>query len=105
MSARLAVTDVAKRYGRTQVLDGVSLAVDGGEIVVVCGPSGAGKTVLLRLIAGTDAPDRGEIAIDGRPVLGLGAEERDVGMAFQNFALYPHLNAFANIASPLEARA
>ena len=104
MTARLAVADIAKRYGRTQVLDGVSLEVEGGETVVVCGPSGAGKTVLLRLIAGTDAPDRGDIRIDGRSVLGLGAEEREVGMAFQNFALYPHLSAFANIASPLQAR-
>lgn len=104
MTVRLAIADVAKHYGRTQVLDGVSLEVAGGETVVVCGPSGAGKTVLLRLIAGTDAPDRGEITIDGRSVLGLGAEERDVGMAFQNFALYPHLSAYANISSPLEAR-
>ncbi|MFO1049832.1 MAG: ABC transporter ATP-binding protein [Geminicoccaceae bacterium] len=104
MTVRLAIADVAKHYGRTQVLDGVSLEVAGGETVVVCGPSGAGKTVLLRLIAGTDAPDRGEIMIDGRSVLGLGAEERDVGMAFQNFALYPHLSAYANISSPLEAR-
>jgi multiple sugar transport system ATP-binding protein len=104
MSVRLAIADAAKRYGRSQVLDGVSLEVEGGETVVVCGPSGAGKTVLLRLIAGTDAPDRGDIRIDGRSVLGLGAEEREVGMAFQNFALYPHLSAYANIASPLEAR-
>ena len=104
MTVRLAIADVAKRYGRSQVLDGVSLEVEGGETVVICGPSGAGKTVLLRLIAGTDAPDRGDIKIDGRSVLGLGAEEREVGMAFQNFALYPHLSAYANIASPLEAR-
>ena len=104
MTVRLAIADVAKRYGRSQVLDGVSLEVAGGETVVICGPSGAGKTVLLRLIAGTDAPDRGDIKVDGRSVLGLGAEEREVGMAFQNFALYPHLSAYANIASPLEAR-
>ena len=104
MTVRLAIADVAKRYGRSQVLDGVSLEVESGETVVICGPSGAGKTVLLRLIAGTDAPDRGDIKIDGRSVLGLGAEEREVGMAFQNFALYPHLSAYANIASPLEAR-
>ncbi len=104
MTVRLAIADVAKRYGRAQVLDGVTLEVAGGETVVVCGPSGAGKTVLLRLIAGTDSPDRGDIRIDGRSVLGLGAEQREVGMAFQNFALYPHLNAFANIASPLQAR-
>lgn len=101
---RLSLSDVAKRYGKSAVLDGVSLEVESGEIVVVCGPSGGGKTVLLRLIAGTDSPDRGEIRIDGKSVLGLGAEQRDVGMAFQNFALYPHLTAYQNIASPLQAR-
>ena len=101
---RLSLSDVAKRYGKAAVLDGVSLEVESGEIVVVCGPSGGGKTVLLRLIAGTDSPDRGDIRIDGKSVLGLGAEQRDVGMAFQNFALYPHLTAYQNIASPLQAR-
>ena len=64
--ARLSLDDVAKRYGKAAVLDGVSLEVESGEIVVVCGPSGAGKTVLLRLIAGTDSPDRGDIRIDGK---------------------------------------
>jgi multiple sugar transport system ATP-binding protein len=101
---RLSLADVAKRYGKAAVLDGVSLEVASGEIVVVCGPSGGGKTVLLRLIAGTDSPDRGDIRIDGKSVLALGAEQRDVGMAFQNFALYPHLTAYQNIASPLQAR-
>jgi multiple sugar transport system ATP-binding protein len=104
MTARLALDGVAKRYGRTPVLDGVSLEVASGEITVVCGPSGSGKTVLLRLVAGTDTPDRGDIRIDGKSVVGLGAEQRDVGMAFQNFALYPHLSAYQNIASPLQAR-
>ncbi|MFO1075145.1 MAG: ABC transporter ATP-binding protein [Geminicoccaceae bacterium] len=101
---RLAIQSVAKSYGSQKVLDDVSLSVAAGETVVVCGPSGAGKTVLLRLIAGTSGPDAGEIRIDGRPITGLGPEERDVGMAFQNFALYPHLSAFENIASPLRAR-
>lgn len=101
---RLSLDNLAKRYGRAAVLDGVSLEVASGEILVVCGPSGAGKTLLLRLIAGTDQPDRGDIRIDGKSVLGRGAEERDVGMAFQNFALYPHLTAYQNIASPLQAR-
>jgi multiple sugar transport system ATP-binding protein len=101
---RLEVQSVVKAYGKQRVLDGVSLDVDAGEIVVVCGPSGAGKTVLLRLIAGTGSPDAGDIRIDGRSVVGSGPEERDVGMAFQNFALYPHLSAFENIASPLRAR-
>jgi multiple sugar transport system ATP-binding protein len=101
---RLVVDRVAKRYRDAVVLDGVSLEVAAGETVVVCGPSGGGKTVLLRLISGTSAPDAGDIRIEGASVLGRGPEERDVGMAFQNFALYPHLTAFENIASPLRAR-
>ena len=103
-AVRLSLANVAKRYGKAAVLNGVSLEVASGEIVVICGPSGGGKTVLLRLIAGTDSPDQGDIRIDGKCVLGLGAEQRDVGMAFQNFALYPHLTAYQNIASPLQAR-
>lgn len=101
---RLAVRSVVKSYGKERVLDGVSLDVDAGEIVVVCGPSGAGKTVLLRLITGTSSPDAGDVLIDGRSIADSGPEGRDVGMAFQNFALYPHLSAFENIASPLRAR-
>jgi multiple sugar transport system ATP-binding protein len=104
MSTRLVVDSISKRYRDARVLDGVSLSVEAGETVAVCGPSGAGKTVLLRLISGTSAPDSGDIRIDGASVVGSGPEERDVGMAFQNFALYPHLSAFENIASPLRAR-
>jgi multiple sugar transport system ATP-binding protein len=102
--SRLVVENVNKHYRDARVLDGVSLKVEAGETVVVCGPSGAGKTVLLRLISGTVGPDGGDIRLDGVSVLGLGPEERDVGMAFQNFALYPHLSAYENIASPLRAR-
>ncbi len=102
--ARLALDGVSKSYRGAPVLDGVSLTVESGETVVVCGPSGSGKTTLLRLIAGTVLPESGDIRIDGASVLGRGPEERDVGMAFQNFALYPHLSAFENIASPLRAR-
>ena len=102
--SRLVLENVSKHYRGAAVLDGVSLTVESGETVVVCGPSGSGKTVLLRLIAGTVAPEAGDIRIDGASILGRGAEERDVGMAFQNFALYPHMSAFENIASPLRAR-
>ena len=101
---RLVLENVSKHYRDVAVLDGVSLTVESGETVVVCGPSGSGKTTLLRLIAGTVLPESGDIRIDGASVLGRGAEERDVGMAFQNFALYPHMSAFENIASPLRAR-
>jgi multiple sugar transport system ATP-binding protein len=100
----LVIENLSKTYEKTAILDSVSIAVGAGETVVVCGPSGGGKTVLLRLVSGVVEPDAGEIRIAGRSVLGLGPEQRDVGMAFQNFALYPHMTAFENIASPLRAR-
>ena len=100
----LAIDGVSRRFGRLEVLRGASLAVERGEMIAIFGPSGAGKTVLLRLIAGIVAPDSGDIRIADRSVIALGPEARDVGMAFQNFALYPHWPAFENIASPLRGR-
>lgn len=100
----LELNDISKSFGKEKLLEGLSLQVDRGECVVVFGPSGCGKTVLLRLIAGVMRPDKGDIRIDGRSVLHVGPEQRGVAMAFQNFALYPHMNAFENIASPLRAR-
>src|SRR5919106_2823911 len=100
----LVLESLAKRFGRETVLEDASLAVEQGETVVVFGPSGCGKTVLLRLIAGIHEPDAGAIRIGDQTVTHLTPEDRDVGMAFQNFALYPHMSAFDNIASPLRAR-
>jgi multiple sugar transport system ATP-binding protein len=102
--ATLTLDAVTKRFGADTVLDGVSLATLDNETVAVFGPSGSGKTVLLRVIAGIHAPDGGQIAIDGQRVDELAPEHRDVGMAFQNFALFPHMSALDNIASPLKAR-
>lgn len=102
--AYLEIDNIAKSFGKEKLLDGLSLQVNKGECVVVFGPSGCGKTVLLRLIAGVMRPDRGDIRIDGRSVMNIGPEQRGVAMAFQNFALYPHMDAFENIASPLRAR-
>ena len=100
----LVIENVAKAFGKQAVLSDVSLSVERGETVAVFGPSGAGKTVLLRLLSGVFAPDAGDVRIGNRSVVALGPEERGIGMAFQNFALYPHLPAFENIASPLRAR-
>lgn len=99
----LELQNVTKKFRRDTVLDGVSLDVAKGETVAIFGPSGGGKTVLLRLIAGVLDPDGGDIRIDGQSVLGEPPESRKLGMAFQNFALYPHMTAFDNIASPLRA--
>ena len=100
----LVLDQVAKSFGKQKVLGDVSLAVERGETVTVFGPSGTGKTVLLRLISGVFAPDAGDVRVGNQSVVDLGPEEREIGMAFQNFALYPHLPAFENIASPLRAR-
>jgi multiple sugar transport system ATP-binding protein len=102
--ATLTLDMVTKDFGSQTVLENVSLAAADNETVVVFGPSGSGKTVLLRLIAGVHEPDGGAILIDGEDMRGVDPEHRGVGMAFQNFALFPHMSAFENIASPLRAR-
>ncbi|MGC8468501.1 MAG: ABC transporter ATP-binding protein [Acetobacteraceae bacterium] len=100
----LELTDVRLRLGRNEILRGVDLAVAAGETLVLFGPSGVGKTMLLRAIAGVEPAASGSVRIGGQEVGGLDPEHRPLGMAFQNFALYPHFPAFENIASPLRAR-
>lgn len=102
--AELELRNIVKRYKGEAVLDGVSLKVADGETIVLFGPSGAGKTVLLRLVAGVIDPDEGEVLIGGQDMTDVEAEHRGIGMAFQNFALFPHMSAFDNIATPLTAR-
>ncbi|MCY4334163.1 MAG: ABC transporter ATP-binding protein [Litoreibacter sp.] len=102
MSLKLA--GITKAFKKEIVLQDVSLDVETGKTLVLFGPSGAGKTVLLRLIAGVIEPDAGTIQIAGRDMEGVEPEDRDVGMAFQNFALFPHMSAEDNIASPLTAQ-
>ncbi|HEV3478157.1 MAG TPA: ABC transporter ATP-binding protein [Gaiellaceae bacterium] len=97
--------EVSKSYGEISAVAGADLCVERGEFVALLGPSGCGKTTLLRLIAGFERPDRGEIAIGGRPVAGsswLPPERRRVGMVFQDYALFPHLTVAANVAFGLE---
>lgn len=102
--ATLELDGVSKSFKTGDVLSNVSLTTGDGETVVIFGPSGTGKTVLLRLIAGIEEPDKGDIRLDGKSLVGLASDARGVGMAFQNFALYPHMPAYDNISSPLAAR-
>jgi multiple sugar transport system ATP-binding protein len=103
-AASLLVQGMRTAFGKTTVLHDVTLGVEAGETLVLFGPSGAGKTVLLRAIAGLDPNAQGRVVIAGRDVSMDGPERRGIGVAFQNFALYPHMSAHENIASPLRAR-
>ena len=102
--AQIEIRDLCKSFKDDAVLKDLSLSIDKGEIVTLFGPSGTGKTVLLRLLAGIYAPDAGTIALRGHDASGSPPEKRGIGMAFQNFALFPHMSARDNIASALTAR-
>lgn len=101
---KLSVRDLSLGYGGRRVVDRLSFEASSGEFVSLLGPSGCGKTTVLNALAGFIAPQGGEIAFDGRPVAHLKPQERNIGMVFQNYALYPHMTAYDNIAFPLRAR-
>jgi ABC-type sugar transport system ATPase subunit len=92
---------IVKRFGENTAVDGVSLEVDDGEFVVLVGPSGCGKTTTLRILAGLELQDSGDVYIGGERVNHLPPKDRDIAMVFQDYALYPHMNIFDNIAFPL----
>ena len=103
--SKIELRDVRKEFpGGTVAVHDLSLNVESGEVLVLVGPSGCGKSTALRLIAGLEKPTSGSIAIGGEDVVGLGPRERDLAMVFQNYALYPHLDVFRNIAFPLKER-
>jgi ABC-type Fe3+/spermidine/putrescine transport system ATPase subunit len=95
---------ITKRFGDVVALHEVSLQVRRGELLTLLGPSGCGKTTLLNLVAGFLAPDSGEIAIDGARVTDLPTWRREIGMTFQNYALFPHMNVASNVGYGLRAR-
>ncbi len=97
-SGEIELRGVKKRFGDTQVVHGLDAVVGEGEFVVVVGPSGCGKSTLLRMIAGLEEITEGEIAIAGRVVNDLEPRERSVAMVFQNYALYPHMSVYDNMA-------
>jgi ABC-type Fe3+/spermidine/putrescine transport system ATPase subunit len=98
------VVGLTKRYGQTLALDGVTLQAREGELVSLLGPSGCGKTTTLRCIAGFLDADGGDILVDGVSVTGLPPQKRDFGVVFQNYALFPHLTVFENVAYGLQVR-
>ncbi len=98
----IELRDVSKCIGQQRVLDRISLPAQPGEFFALLGPSGCGKTTTLRLIAGFDQPTSGQIFINGKPMDGVPPYLRDVNMVFQNYALFPHLTVFQNVAFGLE---
>jgi multiple sugar transport system ATP-binding protein len=99
------LTDVSKTYGRGRpAVDHVSLRIEDGELLVLVGPSGCGKSTLLRMVAGLEEVTAGEIRIGGRVVNEVTPRDRDIAMVFQNYALYPHMTVFDNLAFGLRRR-
>lgn len=104
MSTRVRIENLTKNYGKVGALDNFSLEVDPGEFMVLLGPSGCGKTTAVRCIAGLTDPSSGTIHIGDQVVNGLPPRDRDIAMVFQNYALYPHMSVYDNIAFPLKMR-
>jgi len=102
--AALSVHSVAKSFGGTRVVRDVSLAIKPGEFISLLGPSGCGKTTLLRMIAGLEIPDSGTIALRDKDITGVPVWERNIGVVFQNYALFPHMTVAENIAFGLRTR-
>jgi multiple sugar transport system ATP-binding protein len=102
--ASLSIQNVAKSFARTNVLENISFDVKDGEFCVLLGPSGCGKSTLLRLVAGLESASSGKIVIGDRQVDHLPPAERDIAFVFQNYALYPHMTAFENLAFSLRLR-
>jgi iron(III) transport system ATP-binding protein len=100
----ITIRQVVKRFGAVIAVDRADLAVADGELFTLLGPSGCGKTTLLRLLAGFYQPDAGEIRFGDRVVSGLRPYERNIGMVFQNYALWPHMTVTANVAYGLKLR-
>jgi iron(III) transport system ATP-binding protein len=100
----LSLQNLSRTFGTTRAVADVSLDVNQGEFFGLLGPSGCGKTTTLRMIAGLEKPDSGSIIFQDQDITNLPPERRGFGMVFQNYALFPHLNVFENVAFGLRAR-
>ncbi|ABL78949.1 ABC transporter ATP-binding protein [Thermofilum pendens] len=100
----LSAENLVKRYGKVLAVDHVSFSVERGEMLGLLGPSGCGKTTTLRIIAGLTVPDEGRVLVEGEDITNAPPEKRGMGMVFQNYALWPHMTVYDNVAFPLRAR-
>ncbi|MCL2415459.1 MAG: ABC transporter ATP-binding protein [Defluviitaleaceae bacterium] len=104
MSVTITIENAVKRYGNTTVLPGLSARIENGEFFTLLGPSGCGKTTLLRMIAGFASIEGGDIAFDGKVINNIPAHKRNIGMVFQNYAIFPHLTVRQNVEYGLKIR-
>src|SRR5215212_9955322 len=102
--AQVHLRGVKKSYDKLEVIHGVDIDIVDGEFIVIVGPSGCGKSTLLRMVAGLERITGGEVAIGDRVVNGLEPKDRDIAMVFQNYALYPHMSVYQNMAYGLKIR-
>ena len=100
--AQVIIKDIVKRFGKTEVVHGISLDITDKEFVVLVGPSGCGKSTVLRMVAGLEKITLGTVSIGDRIVNDVAPKDRDVAMVFQNYALYPHMNVFGNMSFGLK---
>src|SRR5512136_2445212 len=100
----IQLKDMVKRFGTLEAVSHVSLEIHDGELFTLLGPSGCGKTTILRLIGGFHRPDEGDVLFGGKSVRGMPPYERNIGMVFQNYALWPHMTIFDNIAYGLKLK-
>ncbi len=98
----IALKNIHKSYGKTEIIHGIDMEISDGELIVIVGPSGCGKSTLLRMVAGLETVTDGMIEIDGAPVNDLEPMDRNIAMVFQNYALYPHMSVFDNMAYGLK---
>src|SRR5699024_8341007 len=103
-STRVEINKLTKKFGSTTAVQNVSLNVESGELMTLLGPSGCGKTTILNMILGTLAPTSGEITFNDQPINHIDMSRRDIGMVFQNYALFPHMTVAQNIAFGLDMR-
>ncbi|WP_283647076.1 aminotransferase class III-fold pyridoxal phosphate-dependent enzyme [Marinovum algicola] len=100
--ATVTLENLKKSFGKTEVIQGIDIDIADGEFVVIVGPSGCGKSTLLRMVAGLETATSGEVRIDGKRVNDVEPMDRDIAMVFQNYALYPHMSVFDNMAYGLK---
>ena len=101
---KIRLENITKIFKTTTAVDNISFTIEDGEMICLLGPSGCGKSTTLSMVAGLEKPTEGEIYFDDKPMSGVEAEDRDIGMVFQNYALYPHMSVRDNIMFPLKMR-